>query len=228
MNVVIIGGGAPNKFGNDLALRMRNDGHNVYIVSHRDYNTGHPHDIKANFNTTQGVVDAFNTVTKDVNIIDMILFNSNAGSYPCDENSFTSTSVVDLKRWEENIRLACHIPHVLGVEALKRMNENSKIIFMISYMAVLFNRKEYTSYAGYAGNKAMQAHMMRAFAEHNDKGAIATAIAPHFTYDNPEIYKQTFEVVYNYIINSTIKDTSKIMYVNAFDKPPSITNYAGL
>jgi len=225
---VIIGGGEPGKFGNDLVLRMRTDGHNVYIVSHKNYNTGHPHDIKANFDSVQCVVEAFNEVTKDVDTVDMILFNSNSGSYPNDENCFTSTSVVDLKRWEENIRLACHIPHVLGVEALKRMNENSKIIFIISYMAVKFNRNEWTSYAGYAGSKAMQAHMMRAFAEHNDKGAIATAIAPHFTYDNPEIYKQTFEVVYNYINKLTIKDNSKIMYVDAFAKPPSITNYAEL
>ena len=139
MNVVIIGGGTPGKFGNHLALRMRDDGHNVYIVSHRNYHTEHPHDISANFETTQGVVDAFNTVTKDVGIIDMILFNSNAGSYPCDEASFTSTSVVDLKSWEENIRLACHIPHVLGVEALKRMNENSKIIFTTCSFGVIFD-----------------------------------------------------------------------------------------
>jgi NAD(P)-dependent dehydrogenase (short-subunit alcohol dehydrogenase family) len=228
MNVVIIGGGQPGKFGNDLALRMRNDGHNVYIVSHKDYRTGHPHDISANFSTTQGVVDAFNEVTTDVDIIDMIIFNSNNGSYPSDAEYFTSTSVVDLKRWEDNVRLACHIPHILGVEALKRMNENSKIIFMISYMAVLFNRKAYTSYAGYAGNKAMQAHMMRAFAEHNDKGAIATAIAPHFMYDVPENYKQVFELVYNYINNLTIKDNSRIMYVDAFAEPPSITSYVGL
>ena len=228
MNVVIIGGGTPGKFGNHLALRMRDDGHNVYIVSHRNHHTGHPHDISANFETTQGVVNAFNEVTKDVDIIDMIIFNSNAGSYPSTEDCFTSTSIVDLKRWEENVTLACHIPHVLGVEALKRMNENSKIIFMISYMAVLFNRKEWTGHAGYAGTKAMQAHLMRAFAEHNDKGAIATALAPHFRYDEPEIYKQTFELVYNYINTITIKDNSKIKYVDTFAEPQTIINYSGL
>jgi len=227
MNVVIIGGGEPGKFGNDLALRMRNDGHNVYIVSHRSYDTGHPHDIMANFNTVQGVVDAFNEVTKDVDVIDMILFNSNAGSYPCDDNCFTSTSVVDLKRWEATVRLANYIPHVLGVEALKRMHEGSKIIFMISYMAVQFNRNEWTSYAGYAGTKATQAHMMRAFAEHNDKGAIATAIAPHFAYESPEIYKQVIKLVNNYINIITVQNNGHIMFLDSFVNPPRMARYNG-
>lgn len=225
MNIVIIGGGEPGKFGNDFALRMRNDGHHVYIISHKDYKTSHPHDIVANFSTVQEVIDSFNEVTKNVDIIDMIIFNSNNGSYPGHASCFTSTSTVDLARWEATSRIGNYIPHALGIEALKRMKEDSKIIFMISRMAVEFDRTSCTDLAGYAGTKAIQAHMMLAFAEHNNKGAISTAIAPHFVYESPDTYKQVFELMYNYINNITKQNNGKIMCVNAGANPPRMFPY---
>ena len=42
MNIVVFGGGEPGKFGNDFCLLARQQGHNVFILSHRDYATGDP------------------------------------------------------------------------------------------------------------------------------------------------------------------------------------------
>ena len=42
MNIVVIGGGKPERFGNDFCNRARADGHDVYVISHKDYGTNDP------------------------------------------------------------------------------------------------------------------------------------------------------------------------------------------
>jgi hypothetical protein len=49
MNIVVIGGGEPGKFGNDFCIRAKREGHNVFILSHQDYSTQDPQHYYTDF-----------------------------------------------------------------------------------------------------------------------------------------------------------------------------------
>jgi NAD(P)-dependent dehydrogenase (short-subunit alcohol dehydrogenase family) len=200
MNIVVIGGGQPGKFGNDFANQAKEEGHNVLILSHRDYGTNDPTHAWADFSERQSVVDQFRLLTADLDRIDIFLYNTAYASYPSDPSLFKSTANVSTVGWISNLYVNVLLPHVLSVEALKKMGRGSKLVFMTTRMALQFNRTEYTDMAGYAGTKATQTHLMLALAYHNDRGAIATSISPHFPYDNKEEYRKTFEKTYEYIL----------------------------
>jgi NAD(P)-dependent dehydrogenase (short-subunit alcohol dehydrogenase family) len=200
MNIVVIGGGQPGKFGNDFCLRAREEGHNVLILSHKDYGKIDPGHYWADFSERQSVVDAFRKLTADIDHIDIFLYNTAYSNYPCDPSLFKSTASVSTIGWVSNLHINVLLPHVLSIEALKKMGIGSKLVFMTTKMSLQFNRTIYTEMAGYVGTKAAQTHLMLSLAYHNDRSAIATTIAPHFPYDDKEEYKRTFEKTYEYIL----------------------------
>jgi nucleoside-diphosphate-sugar epimerase len=55
MNIVVIGGGKPGKFGNDFCNRARSEGHDVYVISHKDYGTNDPKHIVADFDNPTSI-----------------------------------------------------------------------------------------------------------------------------------------------------------------------------
>jgi NAD(P)-dependent dehydrogenase (short-subunit alcohol dehydrogenase family) len=212
MNIVVIGGGEPGKFGNDFCVRAKSEGHNVYILSHQDYGTQDPNHYHTDFSERQLVVDAFRTMTADVENIDIFLYNTHTASYPNHADLFKSTAQISSFWWSQGIYYNVALAHVLSVEALKKMSAGSKLVFMASRMGIDFDRTEYTEYAGYAGLKAAQIHLMIALSHHNDKGAIATTVCPHFPYDEPGKYPPVLEKVYDYILNFTENSKVKIIH----------------
>jgi NAD(P)-dependent dehydrogenase (short-subunit alcohol dehydrogenase family) len=201
MNVIVVGGGTKGKFGNDLVNRLRSEGHDVYILSHRSNGTNDAKQAIANFNNIQNVVETFERLTNHLDTIDLFLYNSNGRSYINGEQSFTSTASFSIDRWYSSLNIVAAIPYMLIVKALSKMNENSKILYMATGLAINFNRVEHTEYAGYAGGKALMTHLMLGFAHHNDKGSIVSILSPHFDYENREHYNSVFENTYKYILN---------------------------
>ena len=85
---------------------------------------------------------------------------------------------------------------------------------MTTGMAMDYTRTDWTQCVGYASGKAGQTQLMLGLANLNDKGAIVTAIAPYFRYDNPEVYQDTLNRACNYIVNLSKDQNGKIEYIN--------------
>jgi NAD(P)-dependent dehydrogenase (short-subunit alcohol dehydrogenase family) len=215
MNILVIGGGGqPGRFGKDFCDRARVNGHSVYVISHRDYGTGDPKQISADFNNPSSVVDAFRTVMQGVDHLDIMLYNSSAYGYPNNVNSFQSTAQVDIQKHYLNYNVYVLCPHLLSIEALKIMNKNSKIIFLTTGLTLSWMWEEENSdfirLAGYTGGKSFQNHLMIALANHNDKEVTVTSLSPHFDYKNIDAYKRSLELTYNRILNVEARDNGKI------------------
>jgi nucleoside-diphosphate-sugar epimerase len=212
MNVVIIGGGEKGKFGNDLVNRLRNEGHDVYILSHKLNGTNDPKQMSVDFTKLELVLDTFEKLISHLDTIDLFLYNTSGKSHLLNqERSFTSTAEFDLVAWQNSLNIVATVPYNLIVKALSKMNENSKIFYMATGLATNFDRTEYTKFAGYAGGKALMIHIMLGFAHHNDKGAIASILSPHFDYDNKKHYDSVFESICKYITNITKEQNGKIV-----------------
>lgn len=201
MNIVVVGGGQPGKFGNDFCLRARREGHNVFILSHKNYNNGDPQHLYADHSERQHVVEAFNELTKDIDNIDIFLYNGRMEGYPGKPEDFHSTAKINSLGYYSNLHFTLLLPHVLSIEALKKMSQGSKIVFLTTGMATKFDRTDYTEMSGYAGLKAAQIHLMIALAHHNDRGAWASSVSPHFPYEDQQAYRGMFNKVYDYILN---------------------------
>lgn len=201
MNIVVIGGGEPGKFGNDFCKRARSEGHTVFILSHKDYNNQDPLHHHADFTNPDAVVDAFNKLTVNIDQIDLFVFNTSGPGGPNNPVDFKSTSVIDIRGYNNGIYYNVILPHLLVIESFKKMSVGSKFVFLSTRMALEYKRTSYTEMAAYAGTKAYQIHLMIALSHHNDKGVIGTTVCPHFPYDKPEDYKKVFDMTYTYILN---------------------------
>jgi len=214
MNIVVIGGGKPGKFGNDFCNRARSEGHDVYVISHRDYGTNDPKQIVADYNNVSDFLEKFKNLTNHLDKIDIVLYNTNAYSYPGTPEHLQSTGTVSLEQWEQSLKLHVVIPHSIALESLKKMSKGSGIVFMTSGMSYDLKRTTWTDRAGYAGFKGMQNHLMIGLAYHNDKEAIVTCIAPYFPYEDKEKYISVLNNAYEYITTLTAESNGKIRNIS--------------
>ena len=225
MNICVIGGGGPTgKFGRDFCDRARDEGHNVYVLSHKNHKQTDHRQMWANFKNIENVLDTFKKLTADVECIDIFIYNSSPGTgpFPHNENHFKSTSAASIKGWHDTIDVYGVIPHLLCVTALNKMSSTSKLVFLVSGLAMNFDRDTWTEAVGYSAGKATQIFLMLALSVHNDRGAIATAIAPHFDYNNVGSYKSTFDNVYQYILNIDQQQNGKILRIQEIN--PKVDN----
>jgi NAD(P)-dependent dehydrogenase (short-subunit alcohol dehydrogenase family) len=208
VNIVIIGGGVPGRFGNDLALRFRKEGHRVKILSHRTHDGIDQY--TADFSSYQSLQDQFDLMVEDLDIIDVFIYNTTFPMPPWNPEEFQSYAEVDIKSWNNIIHLHAIVPHILATKALAKMKEGSKLIFMTSALAIDWNNMHYPELVGYASGKAAQTHLMRALGLFNDKKAIATALHAPFDYYEPDYYRLIFERCYDYILTCDQDDNAKI------------------
>ena len=214
MNIVVFGGGEPGKFGNDFCNLAREQGNNVFILSHKDYATGDLQHAHTNIIERQYVVEDFNRLTQLIDHIDIFLYNGRMDGYPGKPENFTSTARVNSAGWYHNLYLNVILPHVLSIEALKKMSKGSKIVFLTTGMATDFERTTYTEMAGYAGIKATQAHLMISLAHHNDRGALVCSISPHFPYEDRPTYDRVCRSVYDNILGFDSTQNGKIKTIH--------------
>ena len=83
-NIVVVGGGAPGKFGNDFVIKAKSEGHNVIVISHRDYGYNDENFMWVNFEglyyTEYKVV--MDKILQKFDKIDILFFNQNGTFYP--------------------------------------------------------------------------------------------------------------------------------------------------
>jgi NAD(P)-dependent dehydrogenase (short-subunit alcohol dehydrogenase family) len=215
MNIVVIGGGEPGKFGHDFCSQARAHGHNVCVLSHKKYDTCDSRHMYADFADPDNVRSKFLELTAPLDQIDLFVYCTNNGAYPDKVTSLASTGHVDRNAWQYSMDVHVVIPHMLSLEALKKMNESCAIVYMTTGLSYDFSNKtyEYSKYVGYAGLKGAQNHLMIGLADHNDKGAIVTSVASHFMYDQPARYRIIFDQVYEYMTTLTKANTGKIRQI---------------
>jgi hypothetical protein len=214
MNIVVFGGGEPGKFGNDFCRMARREGHNVFILSHKDYANGDPQHMHTECRERQYVVEDFNRLTESIDHIDIFLYNGRMDGYPGWPEHFKSTAKVSSDMWYNNLHFTVILPHILSIEALKKMSEGSKIVFLTTGLATELDRTKWTELAGYAGLKAAQNHLMIALANHNDRGAFVCSISPHFPYEDRNRYNIVCRKVYENILGFNSKQNGKIKVIH--------------
>lgn len=197
MNIVVVGAGQKGRFGNDFVKRAKLEGHNVRVLSHRP---GADTDGVFYFLNLEQAIDTFNKITEDFNNIDLLLYNSSYHGFPDDPKYFTSNGVIKEKLYTYGFYIQVLIPHALSIEALKRMSNRSKIIFMTTDVIYDRERTEKLYDLGYYGGKAYQHQLMLALADLNDKGTSVSSVSPFFDYNNPQEYNKTFNKVYDHIL----------------------------
>ena len=221
MNIVLIGCSSAGKFGNDFYHRAKTDGHTVYSLSHTNHNLSDHRHAFGSFDATRledGSIPIHTTYAQlidKINHIDIFLYNSNNGAYPSNDADLRSDGTVDLSAWKKSLDVQVVIPHILILESLKKMSSRSGIVFMTTGLSYDLSQKdhEHSKYVGYAGFKSVQNHLMMGLAAHNDKDAICTSVASHFTYDDPGNYNIIFNKVYDYITNLTAANNGKIRQI---------------
>jgi len=215
MNIVVIGGGEPGKFGHDFCSQAKAHGHTVCVLSHKKYDTCDSRHMYANFADTDNVRSKFLELTSSLDQIDLFVYCTNNGAYPDKVADLVSTGRVDSAAWHYSVDVHVVIPHMLSLEALKKMNESCAIVYMTTGLSYDFSNKthEYSKYVGYAGLKGVQNHLMIGLADHNDQGAIVTSVASHFMYDQPTRYRIIFDQVYEYMTTLTKTNTGKIRQI---------------
>lgn len=205
MNIVVVGGGTFGRFGNDFVRKARADGHTVKVLSHR---TNKDTDAVINFLDVENAVNGFNTVTQDLTTIDLFLYNTTYKGYPSSSLLFTSAGVIKEKLYMHGFYVQVIIPHSLCIEALKKMNSLSKIIFMTTDVIYDRERTENLEHLSYYGGKAYQHQLMLALAGCNDKDVTVSSVSPYFDYDNTQQYNKSFTRVYEHIFGKT--DNGKV------------------
>lgn len=221
MNIVLIGCSSAGKFGNDFYHRAKTEGHTVYSLSHTNHNLSDHRHAFGSFDAARledgsiPIQTIYRQLIDKINKIDIFLYNSNNGAYPSNDADLRSDGTVDLCAWKKSLDVQVVIPHILVLESLKKMSSSSGIVFMTTGLSYDFSQKdhEYSKYVGYAGFKSVQNHLMMGLAAHNDKSAICTSVASHFTYDDPGNYNIIFDRVYNYITNLTVANNGKIRQI---------------
>jgi len=215
MNIVVIGGATPGKFGNEFVLRTRALGHRVKILTWRDVGSQDPDLAWADFTNVAEVVTAFNQVTADLDRIDVMLWNINGNAYPWQAQDWTTQcDAIDSAAYVRGLTTGVIVPHALSIAALPRMDSHSKLVFMTTGLAVDFRRTTITQYAGYAGVKGWACQMMLALAFNNDRGVISTAIAPRFDYEDPETCNQVIDRVVEHVMNLDASYNGKIVGID--------------
>lgn len=216
---MIIGGG--QKSGRMIADRFRDNGDTVRVLSHRDY----PDSTTADFTSTDDVLLKFRELTKDLDTIDVFFYNTNHHYGPTGEPDFKKNpgwysprqSQDRLKRieeaWHKNAHIGMVLPNLLTLTALEKMTSASVGVFITTYISYgqLEVDNPFNHLLSYKGVKAVQNHMMLAFAAHNDVGATFFSVAPHYPYEDPALLKLAVDRVYYAVQNATAADNGKFI-----------------
>lgn len=205
MNVVVIGGSETGKFGNDLVRQLRNDAHTVKVLSHRKRDEDA---AVANFTSLENVIECFNELVKDINSIDILVYNSSINAWPNSAEHYKKNATIKENLYQYGFKIHAVIPHAIAIEALNKMTDTGRIVFVTTDMIYDKARTEHIDMVGYAGGKSYQHHLMLALAKYS--GVTVSSISPFFDYANAEKYKQVFNKTYKYVVTHNKEYNGKV------------------
>jgi len=226
-NILVVGAGAPNKFGHQFVKKAREEGNRVIVFSHKNHNTSNIDDRHINYNDANQVKSKCVELANELPVIDIILFNHVGAAYPdSGEQLFNEPNMA---HYNQTIATAVGIPHLIIASLFNNLIAGSRVVYMGSTMALEYEREHYISGVGYPSAKSFAMHLMSSMARCRTKEVTFSSMCPYFLYDQPELYKQTFEQTYNYILTHDDSVNGKLVHqFNGFDNPyvPGKINYA--
>lgn len=203
MNILVIGPGKdPNRFGTYFCNKAEQEGHTVYKYSYR---------IVPEYSEPKEIEQDFKGYIQQIDRIDLLLYNCIGGFYPGVVEDYKPGHTMKWDEWYKGIMINGAMPHMIGLNALSKMDNKSGMVFMTSSASYLIYRDNYLHMAGYFGTKSVLNHLSRAFAECNEVGATVTTFAPHIPYDEPELAVKVMDALYNKATNLTQYDNGKII-----------------
>lgn len=198
MNIIVLGGGTIGKFGNDFAVKARNEGHRVIIFSHKHNGTNDIDQHVINYNDVNDTRNTFTKVLEQLDSIDIVLINQNGMSYP-NINEHSDHTQVYPDSYYQTINLHAVSTHLLLAAAYPKMHDGSKVSYMSTGLAYRMLAGDQHPYSGYAAIKAFMTHIILGFANNRQKKITYTTVSPHFTYDDIPRYQRIFDNLYTWI-----------------------------
>lgn len=209
MNIVLVGGGSPERFGNQFLNRARNEGHRVINLSHRNHNTGHEDDRTLNYHNPEKVKEVCQKIIADMPVIDIIVFNQTGDAFPHDNAELFAEP--NFERYYRTMHIAVAVPHLIISCLYNNLVDGSKVLNMSSTMAFAYERDNYISAVGYPGAKSYATHLIMSMARCRTKKVTFSSLCPYFLYHKPEWYNNSFQVTYNHIFNHDDSCNGKIL-----------------
>jgi hypothetical protein len=226
-NILVVGAGIPGKFGNQFVTKARDDGNRVIVFSHKDHKTNHIDDRYIKYDDTKQVKSKCVELANELPVIDIILFNQNGSGYPSSTNQlFNEPNPVE---YHHSIDRAVTIPHLIIASLYNNLINGSKVLYMGTAMALQYEREFYPEGVGYPGAKSYAMHLISTMARCRTKEITFSCMCPYFLYDKPDLYKQTFDQTYNYILTHDDSVNGKLMHqFNGVENPyvPGKVQYA--
>ena len=133
-------------------------------------------------------------------------------AHPSTVDCYKAGAKISTKLYHYGFDVHVVIPHLLSIEAMTKMNDTSRIVFMTTDCIYERDRTDYIDKVGYYGGKAYLHQLMLALAHYNDKDITVSSLSPYFPYNDPEKYKTQFQHAYDYAIghvkniNGTVHD----------------------
>ena len=226
-NILVVGGGTPDKFGNQFVNKARDDGNRVIDFSHKDHNTNHIDDRYINYDDIKQVKSKCVELANELPVIDIIVFNQNGSGYPGSATQlFKEPNPIE---YTQTIARAVTIPHLIIASLYENLIAGSKVVYMGTTMALNYEREFYPELAGYPGAKSFGMHLISAMARCRTKEITFSCMCPYFLYDKPELYTHIFNQTCSYILTHDDSVNGKIVnQLNGFENPyvPGKVQYA--
>jgi hypothetical protein len=225
-NILVVGAGTPNKFGQQFVKKAREKGNRVIVFSHKNHNTSNVDDRYINYNDANQVKSKCVELCNELPVIDIILFNQLGSAYP--DSAIQLFDEPNIAQYNQTVASAAGIPHLIIAVLYNNLIVGSKVVYMGSTMALEYEREYYVSGVGYPSAKSFAMHLMSSMARCRTKEVTFSSMCPYFLYDQPESYKQTFEQTYNYILTHDDSVNGKLVHqFNGVENPyvPGKINY---
>lgn len=195
MNIVIFGGGDPNKLGNQLGRRAQMQGHRVVSISHCNYHNNDLEIIVADNNVCSSLQQAVDKLGS----VDMVLYcTKNHVNSPLTAESF-DTGIVPLEEYNKTLFTDVIAPHQLMSLAHQR-RWSTHFVYFTTNLAVSFLPEQNQHHSTYIGGKAWQLHLMRAVSSIQST-VTATAFSIHFDWNGSDADQEKLEYLYNLVMS---------------------------
>lgn len=213
LNIVIFGAGIPGQFGYDFVQKVRGEGHNVTVFSHKEHIDKHPQNIAiqyGNYEECEKIFDKF--LLDNSSDIDLLIFNQSGGIYPVFNNNDGYRSP-NLREYQYTLNSQVVIPHLFIGKTINKMKDGSKTIFFCNTSGLTQEdrfREGTSTLVGYVGANAWKVNMMYGYAKSRTKNITYCCLTPSIQYhttEGKERYKnQDFNILYNWVFS--VDDTA--------------------
>lgn len=230
MNIIIAGGGTPNRLGNMFGIHAQEQNHNVISLSHEQHPENILETIVCDFHDHLNVGAAFQEAVNRLGTVDLLLYCTRSDAhYHSDISQYSLDSEnLDVKQYRDALTTNVIIPHKIMLIAHK-LNLPMHIVFFTTHLTLptssyklVGDAKQHTTYIGC---KSWQVQLMRGITG-LDTSVTASAFAVHFDWGVDNQHK--IDHLYDILANHRNKVSGKVISMLELDQvlEVNVLNYA--